>query len=1304
MAALETLEPAKTNTDSGCARLPTSDRHGFFLVGPLVPGKVGHYTRIVPPAADGLPLMIAERWIMPEIITCPSCQRRLLLAADPGDREVQCSGCGTAFRAGPLLAPIPVEPAVPPPEEVLTVLPADDQDVLAASSRPPLESSRSGSTERPIVTSPLLRKPAQPSLGLRSIRVALVVAAVMGLILFYLASEGIGPGSRRPKVAAQPENPEQRLDEIREAFRDPQPAVAGDLEQELTALFDDFGDALKARDADRLAAHFHPDRMVAELEALDILPRRMLADKRRTSREIRATLGQALQQQAPLLEWARSEIKNIRHLGAGEVVVIVRHRTAEGVILKMRWWATRQLGVWKLYDFEDLDMGMRFTTTAAAMAGQGFGNLQEAARAVNNIRDALVAMVSENDLDKAEQKLRQVAEVKLPAQLDGVRWVVTSLLYLQREQFQAALDGLQRAERLHPDMPILNMLKGTAYNRLGQWKQALEHLEAYRDLLGEDAVICYQLGEALRGLQRWPEAAAACRKALDHNPKESDAFLGLLRALRPEDDNSDVAERFARLDNPRENFDVCAEDCRTDRDATLLPILVRAMRKIDPNHVPVDYYDGIVRAWAGQADEATLLFRSALARQAEAEKRTEYVNGFLQAMVQGGKAPQAYTAAPEPREAFRFLAGELKKGYRPDDLKQLVAAHAVRHPDDPLLPFYQGEVYVQEGHYLLAEKAFAAGMDRPPADFPLETFRSSRVQARYYSGQGMSAYKEIGPAQETFVQLAGLYLGDHQLADLEALLDARVKTAPDDFESLCYRYRLRIRQDRTAEAVALFRKALAREKEADAKQSMVRLFLMEMAEEGKVLEAYRAAPNAREAFPILANSLLEDNRIAELRQLLDAHRQHDDDIWLAFYTGEWHLRQQAWGPAADAFKSGLDKAEDDARNRFRSNYVWALYKSGRAMQAYREVEPRQQTFVQLAELLLLDHKGEELAILTAAHRAETGDTPQLLYYKARAAILAQQFAEAAVLLRQAYDKQPDVAQRNGYVTATVHEMARLGKGLEGYRNAPNPHAAFETLAREWVMQKKPEELQRLLDEHQQHPEADEWLPFFWGELHLLRGNVEQAERRFNAGLATAKPANAWSYRNGLFRARLKAGKIVDTYQEFGHGSRLFEQLAYLCLDHKEPRQLDALLAEHRKAHADDPNLLGWELDSKWLKQDQVGVLALIQEHRQGMLRQPRFRWKIDQYLVRCLVKLDQPGEALREAEQRVKEKRGGQTELILAHAANGNVQRVIELVEARQWPELLTTYYQDADLGPILRGKAFAAFQKRFPEPKQAVP
>src|SRR5262249_52293384 len=137
----------------------------------------------------------------------------------------------------------------------------------------------------------------------------------------------------------------------------------------------------------------------------------------------------------------------------------------------------------------------------------------------------------------------------------------------------------------------------------------------------------------------------------------------------------------------------------------------------------------------------------------------------------------------------------------------------------------------------------------------------------------------------------------------------------------------------------------------------VETFLSDMLAAGKMLEGYQAAPDARKAFRHLAGELQEEGRLEELNQLVEAHRQrYPDDPWGAYYQGEILLEKKAWDRAVQVLGEAWKKATKEDRQVIRWSYITALYRAGRTLQAYAEVEPPKDTFNQLANLLIADQK------------------------------------------------------------------------------------------------------------------------------------------------------------------------------------------------------------------------------------------------------------------------------------------------------------------------------------------------------------
>src|SRR5262249_5515358 len=156
--------------------------------------------------------------------------------------------------------------------------------------------------------------------------------------------------------------------------------------------------------------------------------------------------------------------------------------------------------------------------------------------------------------------------------------------------------------------------------------------------------------------------------------------------------------------------------------------------------------------------------------------------------------------------------------------------------------------------------------------------------------------------------------------------------------------------------------------------------------------------------------------------------------------------------------------------------------------------------------------------------------------------------------------------------------------------------------------------------------------YYLGQLALLRGKPEKAEQHFAAALAKAGPPQEWLCRSALSLARVKAGKVVEAYRQAKPGTQPFGELAHLCLTGKDARSLQALLTEHRRADPDDSTLPVWELEVCWLRHDYERALKVLAEHREEVFAQFQYRWKYQDYLVRALVRLKRPADAVQQAE------------------------------------------------------------------------
>jgi predicted Zn-dependent protease len=908
----------------------------------------------------------------------------------------------------------------------------------------------------------------------------------------------------------------------------------------------------------------------------------------------------------------------------------------------------------------------------------------------------------DTDLAAAEGQMRQLEGELLPQKLEGVRLLLKARVQLLRNRADDALDSLDFASRRDADMPCLDLYKAMAYNKLSHWDQALNHIRSYESLYGEDGLVCEQLGTALLGQRRLAEAAAAFRRSLNYQPKNAAAFFGLIRSLDHGARRDDLGAYFQKLDQPRANFEKCAEDRRIAHDGPTLLELALAMRLRDPDYVSAEYHLALARVWNGEFGEAAARFKSAMARESDAVKRNEYLTTFVQAMLAVNKAVDAYKAVPatEANLAFRLVAADLKKNYRHDELRQVLALHANVAGNDSQFLFYQAELFSFDGDFARAARYISKGMIRPPDPAFLAQFRFSRVQACYFTGQMMTAYKEIGPRSETFQQLAYQCFYDMKYEELQTLIDAQARLDSNLYEFLQYRFRLKIKQKQFEEASVLFKAALTKQFQHDRRRDLTYGFLRDMAEAHKALEGYQATVNKKEAFHILADELLRLHNWKELRRLLEGHRAlHPDDNLLHFFTAQLFLEEKAWDKAVAAVDEFWKNIPFDQQNNYRWKCIQVYYKAGRVMQAYETFGPTE-SYPQLVNQLCAEKKGPELLALNAAQLRQFGESADILYHEARARVFMNRPDEALALFRRALGMQPMAEQRRIYGNTFLFDMMAIGRGLDAYRVVPDQLNAFSTLANEFTFKKDAKSLDKLLAEHDRNHRGDIMITLYEGELHLLRGEVGPAEQAFEAGLRATAVNNPWLFRNSLRKARIRAGKAVAAYKESALPLHDFEDLAHLCVNEKDAQQLEALIAARREAEPDCPHLPVWETEAKWLRGEHAAVLELLKQHRE-VFDWPRYRQKRGSYEVRSLIKLKKHQEAVAAAESDLEVKRGRAMLLVLAHAAAGDVKQAMAVIEKNQnQPFLVEDCYYDSELGPLLRSAPFREFADKYPPPR----
>jgi protein O-GlcNAc transferase len=230
------------------------------------------------------------------------------------------------------------------------------------------------------------------------------------------------------------------------------------------------------------------------------------------------------------------------------------------------------------------------------------------------------------------------------------------ILALQRSDNISAIDFLERALKLQPDVPEALFGLGLALQSAGDRQRAVE---VYQKLLRikPDNWECHNnLGNALFGLGRIAEAAGAYRKAIEVNPECVDALGNLgsaLNALGRFDEGIEVFRRGLAIkpDSPVLLTNLGNALCGRKRYPEAIIALRRAIQ-LKPDFAQALYNLG--NALAGTADYAGAveMFRRAVQLVPDYIDAHNNLGNALQALRDYKGAAEAYLAALKIRPDF----------------------------------------------------------------------------------------------------------------------------------------------------------------------------------------------------------------------------------------------------------------------------------------------------------------------------------------------------------------------------------------------------------------------------------------------------------------------------------------------------------------------------------------------------------------------------------------------------------------------------------------------------------------------------
>ena len=681
----------------------------------------------------------------------------------------------------------------------------------------------------------------------------LVTGGFAALVIGTLAATGLFRS--RATVGRPAESAGAVREETRAVFAATAPAAADPDTANFVQVLTRFSDALRAHDLAAGERVVDIDRLFDELMRLDGVPHPPPSAISSTKAGFRRGVLGAFSTSSALSPWDKTDIRLIKHLGGDDAVLTTRLQLRPGLVLPMRFWLHRN-GSWRVYDWEDLSIGLRMTSLAGRLASDPTPGL--IAR-IDALKDGLRELNAGN-IDSAEKKLSGISTSKLPDDILTALLVARGSALLQLGRTDDALAQLNAAERANADAPMVQLLLSSARNRKKDFAGAERAARRAIDLLGPDGLSSYNLGHALAQQGRTEEAERAARAGLAVDP-ESEDCMAELAAVLPPAKQAEVGNFFAASQFTRDTFRSLCHLLEKRSTLAAMSSVIGVYEKANGPTIDGDLYNAGEHFLSDDFAAAAKLAMPHL-RTTDPYWETAAQIRYLQAMNAAGRALDGYRAAPVPDAAFAYLAPKLDDQPTERVLEELITLHTNNRPQDYLGWQWRGFVSMRDHQYAAADAAYETAMTNCP-EAQLANLRRYRAVTWYQLGKVDQAYRELTGGRDGFTRLARLCGLNNDADGLEKLVAAHRAADPNDpalvFRDGCIAF-LRYQN---ADAVVAFRKFrdIAPDHElADATTNyLVRALAREDDQPGLRAEAARLVNSTTTAFSeVLLNAALGD--------------------------------------------------------------------------------------------------------------------------------------------------------------------------------------------------------------------------------------------------------------------------------------------------------------------------------------------------------------------------------------------------------------------------------------------------------------
>lgn len=550
--------------------------------------------------------------------------------------------------------------------------------------------------------------------------------------------------------------------------------------RELNSLFVQLGHAGRNNDSVEGVKLFDMNAMLSVLQAASGLKFNVMEQRNAFITEMKSGAGQWFTSPISPFRWQRATIRKASLSESGNMAIVFMRLELddEGSIGKWRFWLTRTAEGWRVFDWENLNLGIRTTRQVAALLPNDMPGSDRWIFGISFLNRGW-ALVEQGDYDRAFHSLSAAGRNRLPSELEATRRALLGVCLVNQGQPERALEDIDAALALRPDFADARFTRGLANLGLERYEDALKDFRAYLEMLGSDPVGWVQVGHCLTWLNRHEDALKAYISGVEDLPTP-DGIIGLAVCLPP-DKAADVGPYFRRLRNQARHYSYIIGHL-LDNEGLIEParVINAEYRKINPKDIDLAWYDAAIAISESRFGDAAALLKEAMI-DISSQHLERFRETYRWCMVKAGKALELLEDEKRSAWMFNYLAQMMFDEQNIDELNQLCEAWREGNDGRSVLHYWLGYAAYHDQKFSEAQPHFEKA--RKLANLPKEqdeSLLSGLVRSMAHQGEWLKAYREVKPVSQAFLHLADWAFHAADAAALEKLIDLRTRDTSSD--------------------------------------------------------------------------------------------------------------------------------------------------------------------------------------------------------------------------------------------------------------------------------------------------------------------------------------------------------------------------------------------------------------------------------------------------------------------------------------------------------------------------------------------